>query len=59
MGLEASLDSGRIEEAAALHFSRVQASSSRFASPTQVGTTWIPSFFKNETTPGSSPSQKR
>ena len=59
MGLEASLDSGEIEEAAAVHFSRVQSSSWRLAAATQAGTTWIPSFLKKETTPGSSPAQKR
>ena len=59
MELEDSLDSQEIEEAARLHFSRVQASSSRFASSTQAGTMWIPNFLKKETTPGSSPAQKR
>ena len=59
MGSGASLDSRGLEEAAAVHFSRVQPSSSRLASATQAGTMWIPSFLKNETTPGSSPSQKR
>ena len=59
MGLEDSLEWGEIEEAAAVHFSRVQSSSSRFASSTQAGTMWIPNFLKKVTTPGSSPAQKR
>lgn len=59
MGLEDSLALGEIEEAARLHFSRVQSSSSRFASSIQAGTMWIPSFLKKVTTPGSSAAQKR
>ena len=59
IGLEDSLDLGEIEEAARLHFSRVQSSSSRVALSTQAGTMWMPSFLKKVTTPGSSPAQKR
>lgn len=59
MGEEGSLDEGGREDAVAVHFSRVQASSSRDALATQVGTMWMPSLLRKETTPGSSPAQKR